>query len=289
MNAPPARLEAIASGAISALEARKVLAAVSGDIDSLAARKLYIVLRSWVWKALDAKRRDPELREWHDLVKRAQSRVKAHERAAWQIQVLADLVYESVAVSGRRSVEDLLKLRHTREIIIALRDAPDGFLSKQALLDKLGLKQANLSRVMDNLIAGGLVERQQSGREAHYRLSREGLARSAEFPLPAVPDSVAKPGVATPAKEIAVAALSVDLATVLDIMQPTLDQHTKRFRDIAGVKTLEVVKSDDWEFGKFSRFSPVPSEVRGSSWTKKLDQGVSSAAEPRWTAEAAHG
>lgn len=190
------KLELIAGGGIDAAEARGILNALPREIQLDGARRLFVALRAWTWKALDQKRRDPELREWHDVIKRAQVRTKGFDRIAAQLQVLLDLVHESIVVAIRRPVSDVLKRRNAKAILVLLRDAPEGRLTKQALMIQLGLKDANLSRLMNVLAGAGLVERTIDGREAQFRLSREGLDQAAglKLVLPLVVSMTGRPG-----------------------------------------------------------------------------------------------
>ena len=96
----PAPLDAIARGAASPAEARAALAESLKDTSPETARQVYTALRAWTWKALDGQRRDDELREWFDLLKRAESHLSDHYPAiAQRLQVLHELVYESISVA----------------------------------------------------------------------------------------------------------------------------------------------------------------------------------------------
>lgn len=180
------RLELIAAGGVDAAEARSILGELPRELDLEAAGKLFSALRAWTWKALDQKRRDPELRQWHDVMKRAQVRAKTYDRIVAQLQVLLDLVHESLAVALRRPLADVLKRRHAKAVLALLREAPEGQLRKQDLMDGLQVKQANLSRLMNVLMGAGLVERLSDGREAHFRLSRAGQEHAAGLAAPPV-------------------------------------------------------------------------------------------------------
>ena len=169
------KLDQIAEGSLSATQARAAIAELPRDVDQVTARRIYVSFRSWTWKAIDQKRRDPELREWFDLLKRAQVRLRPYEAVAAQMQVLMDLISESVSVAGRRPVSDVLGRRNARTLLAQLNAAPDGTLSKKAVMQSLVLKQANASRLMNVMLSAGLVERVMDGREAIFRLSRTGM------------------------------------------------------------------------------------------------------------------
>jgi len=168
-------LAPIAAGTADADDARKLLRALPSTLSSEEAAKLVDVFRAWVWKALNYRRRDQELRDWHDILKRVQARLRHSEGAAAQIKLIADLVYESVAVSERRASERPLERRHAKELLTLLRDAPEQQLSKRVLMAKLRIKDANLWRLANILIEADLVTRTNHGREAVYTLTHEGL------------------------------------------------------------------------------------------------------------------
>lgn len=168
-------LDQIAEGSLSATEARLAIAELPSDLDDVTAKRIYVAFRSWTWKAIDRKRRDPELRDWFDLLKRTQVRLKRHDALAFQIQVLLDLVSESVSVAERRPVADVLSRRNARALLLSLQASPEGTLSKAAIMRALALKQANASRLMNVMLSAGLVERTMDGREALFRLSRSGM------------------------------------------------------------------------------------------------------------------
>lgn len=168
------RFESLAVADLSAADARTIVGRLPRTLDEPTAHRLFSALRAWTWKALDQKRRDPELREWHDVITRAQVRTRSLAIVAGQFQVLLDLIHESVAVAERRPVEDVLHRRHVRQMLVLLGAAPGGHLRKAEIMRKLGLKQANLTRLMNVVIGAGLVERIVDGREARFRLSKAG-------------------------------------------------------------------------------------------------------------------
>lgn len=165
----------IAEDRVSLEDARKGISALPETLDESSAANLYLALRSWTWKALDQRRRDDELRGWVDLIRRARLRVG---RSSWryhQLETLAELLAESVAVAVRLPVSDVLSLRHAREILMAIRAHKAQRMTKKRLMKTLDLQQSNLWRVINHLCAAGLVESQIQGRERSYALSRLGM------------------------------------------------------------------------------------------------------------------
>ena len=91
-----ATLNTVARPDADPAQARAVLASLldSNSLDVM--RDIYVALRAWVWKALDQRRRDPELREWHDIIA-ASSAIMAPQQPdlAAKLDVLHELVSES--------------------------------------------------------------------------------------------------------------------------------------------------------------------------------------------------
>ncbi len=95
---------AIERGDISAEQARGALAALKGKLDEATTRRLVHAFSVWTWKAIDQKRRDPELADWHDVLERLQVRATGSTSLAAQLKALANLVHQSVMISGTSHV-----------------------------------------------------------------------------------------------------------------------------------------------------------------------------------------
>ncbi|WP_447726016.1 hypothetical protein [Sphingomonas koreensis] len=172
--------ERLANGELSAAQARKAIAALPARLDAAEAAALYAGLRAWTWKALDQRRRDDDLRDWANLIRRACLRVAGHGRER-QLETLAELIAESVAVATRLPISELLAKRHVREVLTLLYTLPDREASKKTVMETLGVGQANLWRVMNPTSAAGLVEIERRGRETWYALSRLGVKEATKF------------------------------------------------------------------------------------------------------------
>lgn len=167
-------LECISSGDLTAEEARKAIAGLPKRLDSREAARLYHALRAWTWKALDQRRRDEDLREWADIMRRVTLRTGSKEGRDKQLETLADLVAESVAVATRLPVAAVLAKRHIRELLVLLLSTGADRVSKKTIMETLGLEQSNLSRIGNLMSAAGLVEIEKNGRETSYTLTRSG-------------------------------------------------------------------------------------------------------------------
>lgn len=178
-----ASLELVEQGVATAAEARKAIAAILKQTGEEGVSAVYTALRAWVWKALDGRRRDPELREWYGLLESIEGRLASkHREQAYRIQVLYELVSESIAVAETVSADQVLEREHVRAILALLRNSGNGELERAAIGERLALKQANLTRVLNLMSLAGLIERQPRGREAIFRLTAFGQTEAAKLP-----------------------------------------------------------------------------------------------------------
>lgn len=190
-----AGLNTIARAEASPAQAREALLAVFGQPSPELLQDAYLALRAWVWKALDQRRRDPELREWDDILRAATSLTAQHGQPALaeRLTALHELLSESIAVGEALAVQDITRRQHVAEVLDFLA-SNGGQANRSAVGAHRSLGQANLTRVLNLMMAAGLIERTTLGKEAVFSLSRTGLeaqcARSTHqrrsVPLPRV-------------------------------------------------------------------------------------------------------
>ncbi|MDO9712240.1 hypothetical protein [Paracraurococcus lichenis] len=139
-------------------------------------RDVYLSLRSWAWKTLDQRRRDPELRDWYDILAAASSSMalSGQPALAERLTALGELLAESIAIAETLSVDEVIRRRH---VVAALEflERRDGHANRADIAKHLSLGQANLTRVLNLMSAVGLVERTTLGKEAVFSLSRAGF------------------------------------------------------------------------------------------------------------------
>ncbi|WP_242416453.1 hypothetical protein [Sphingomonas panni] len=182
--ANPQLIGAIRQGQIAASQAWTILGPIIETADRSLATKVCDALRSWVWKALDRRRRDPELRQWIDLLNRVEAFfTERFANLAAKLEVLADMLHESLAVADFAVPQDLLSRRHVAAILRTLADRQGSWVERSELMRELELKPANTTRLMALLLDVGWAEQVVNGREARYRASTEGMlqARSVEI------------------------------------------------------------------------------------------------------------
>jgi predicted transcriptional regulator len=171
-----AGLNSIARAEASAAQARETLLAVLGQPSEELLQDAYLALRAFAWKALDQRRRDPELREWDDLLCAAATLMaqQGQPALAERLTALHELLSESVAVSETLAAQDITRRQHVAEVLDFLA-SNGGQANRSAIGAQLSLGQANLTRVLNLMSAAGLIERTTLGKEAVFNLSRNGL------------------------------------------------------------------------------------------------------------------
>lgn len=168
-------LEAVAMGEASPQETRALLAAAFVQPTSQVVGQVYGALRAWAWKALNDRRRDPELREWLDVLQLAGAFLEGeHPGYAHRLAAISELVHESVRVSEILSESALMENRHVREVIAMLDGTPWQPADRVESFGLPGATRANQARVLSLLVATGLAERAGSGDQARYGLTLTG-------------------------------------------------------------------------------------------------------------------
>ena len=176
-------LDDIALGDASPAEARAALSEALKQPTPKTLQRIYTALRAWTWKALDGHRRDSDLREWFDILKRTGAYLaEGHQAYAQRLQVLHELVYESISVAEARPVDKVLSRQHVKNVLALLYAAPQGRLNRMQIGKQLGLRQANLTRILNLVSSAGLIERSSWGKHAIFQLTRPGSDAAAALP-----------------------------------------------------------------------------------------------------------
>lgn len=167
-------LEDIAIGEADLATASKTISTCLKQIDDDIAHELYGALRAWLWKALEARRRDEDLSGWIDII----GRVSSHLSDRWNVLAIkldgfAELLQASIMLASAPQRRDLMSRKHVREMLSTIYIA-NGRLKRQTLVQLLGLKDANLTRVAAPLQDEGWIQREVVGRDVFYRLTEKG-------------------------------------------------------------------------------------------------------------------
>lgn len=172
-------LASIRMADLSASEAWDMLGPIVEKADSKVAAQVCDALRQWAWKALDRRRRDAELREWIDVLNRVEAFfVDRFATLAAKIELLSELIHESVAVTELADPQDLLRRKHVARILDALAAREGAWVQRTALMESLDIRPANMTRLMALLLDMGWTEQLVDGREMRYRAAAEGLAQA---------------------------------------------------------------------------------------------------------------
>ena len=172
-------LDEIATGEISASLASDLIKLALRELTEQKVQKLYTVLRAWVWKALNERRRDAELRKWHAIIHQTSAYLEDEYLChAERIRVLHELIYESISVSEVLTSSELMRRSHVKEVLRLLISSPEQSAPRLEISNYLRLRDSNLSRVLTMLLNSGLIERTSVGKAATFRLTREGIAQS---------------------------------------------------------------------------------------------------------------
>src|SRR3954452_6955412 len=114
-----AGLNSIARAEASAAQARETLLAVLGQPSEEVLQDTYLALRAFAWKALDQRRRDPELREWDDLISATAALMAQHGQPALaeRLTALHELLGESVSASEPLAAQHITRRQHLAEVL----------------------------------------------------------------------------------------------------------------------------------------------------------------------------
>jgi predicted transcriptional regulator len=144
------------------------------DSEPEATRKVYAALAHKVWSLLIERRLDSEVRDWHSLLQNTKASIQGRDSAAAErLTALGDLLRESISLAESSPARDVAQRPQARRILELLQ-ASHGFVSRRDLQQRLQLKSSHLSNVLTQLVAHGLVERRDRGKEADFSLTRLG-------------------------------------------------------------------------------------------------------------------
>ncbi len=182
-------LEFLARGEIGDSEARQAIWHELEAEDGF--RSTYAALCRWTWRAMIERRLDDGVKSWHRLLLDVAGRIAAQAdsgpsasgqsrlgraAAAERVRALADLVRLSVDAAETSTLKDFTARAHVSAILRLLARNAGAPIEREEIKRELGLRDANLSRVLTLLAANGLVERVARGKNAAFRATRYGAA-----------------------------------------------------------------------------------------------------------------
>lgn len=182
-------LNDIARGDADPTQARALVADMLERASRETLLDLYHALRAWVWKALDQRRRGPELRDWHDIIASSATVTGGSDPSLGaKLDSLQELLSESIAVSAKHETFDVTRRQHVAKALEFLA-VHGGAADRERIGAHLGLAQANLTRVLNLMLTAGLLERSACGKRASFRLTRRGVEAAPPMHAPTPADA----------------------------------------------------------------------------------------------------
>jgi len=169
-------LTRIALADANATEARQIIQGLlKADASPEAYGKIATALRAWIWKTLTSRRHDGELADWHDMLRRLARRARDFDQGmAARFQILSELVHESIVSPDVADPKSVLQRSHVRKALEQLAVAADGRMERSDLGSVLLLQQANLTRIINMMVASGLVIKTSEGKRVIVELTHAG-------------------------------------------------------------------------------------------------------------------
>lgn len=165
----------LALGEVGAQEAKSLLAELAGRSSELLARKAYPALQEVAWRMVRAHVMPEDVEDWISVYRYCERLMDKHDltHSARQVEALGDMVARTARYADLQPADAILSRRHVVPLLEKLRDA-GGRLARKDLKRHLSVEEANLSRLIALLEAGGLVVRTATGRESMIELTPEG-------------------------------------------------------------------------------------------------------------------
>ncbi|MGP9820415.1 helix-turn-helix transcriptional regulator [Salinarimonas sp. NSM] len=172
-------IDDVSRGSVEPASAWEPIAAeIRGDPERGPAR-VYEALRDLVWRLVRGNRPVDELIRWQDLCARTAAGIRAKRPAlADRIDGLVDVLLTSVHFHETASASTTLDRAHVSEALAIVR-AAGGAIQRDDLRQRLGLKQPNLTRVLEVMEAAGLIRREMRGRVCVVTLPEAEMAAAA--------------------------------------------------------------------------------------------------------------
>ncbi len=167
-------LEELGAGELAIKDARRLVAPVleaGGDIFAA----FYNAFRSITWRMVRSPSPSEDIAQWYDLcthVGAAMRRRNDVENSA-RMETLAELLGQTSRFAKLQSVDSVVRRQHT-DAILAVLVKHKGRADKATIMQITGLRQANLSRLLNVLSVKGLIERSRLGKEAIITLTDSG-------------------------------------------------------------------------------------------------------------------
>ncbi len=170
------RLEMIETGDYDVDAARSTINDALASSDDDIPEEIYAALRGWTGRALRSSLSSADLRSWYGLIETVSALMAPDAGWSTRIEVLGELVYERAGMAESRTAEQVSRRRHAPDILRLLAEQPNRALARAEIVDRLGLGQANLTRVCGILADAGLVRRSVEGRNVSFEITATGIS-----------------------------------------------------------------------------------------------------------------
>lgn len=169
----------IALGGCSAGEAQAVIRSAVDRLTTERARQMYEALRAWTWKALNHRRRDKDLCEWHEVLRATDAILsREHPEIAARVATLSELIYESIAVSETFASVDALARPYVQDVLIYL--SRSGPATDDAISARTGLALASVRLILNLMSNCDLTGCQWNDSVRHHVLTNFGRRAALE-------------------------------------------------------------------------------------------------------------
>jgi predicted transcriptional regulator len=175
-------LDELSSGVLSPEEAftslRTFLSERKGREPS---EQVYEAVRGIVWQLVSSRESGDHILQWQNTLLKVKQLVRRNdEHIAERFIVLADFLGQSARFREIHAPQEIRQRKHVMDVLRILAEARRP-VDRKTIEIELRLKTANLSRVLSNLAAEGLVQRRYRGRDVEVSLTADGEKIYSEY------------------------------------------------------------------------------------------------------------
>ncbi|MGE8131497.1 DUF7343 domain-containing protein [Methylobacterium sp. NPDC080182] len=174
-------VEAVATASVPPGEALQRLRALLTDVECSnveeAAETAYEALRSVVWQFVSGRAEGDEPRAWADVVLRVRQSLRLKgSPIAERLTTLYDMLDQTVRFGELATVRRSTTGANVAAILKCIQEH-GGEARRGLIAEKTGIRSSNLSRILSNMCAEGLISRASRGREVVVSIAPEGRRR----------------------------------------------------------------------------------------------------------------
>ena len=179
------KLDKITRGDASPSEARRILKTIfteEGGERQKIVRAAYDTLLRVTWQTVHDRRHDAKVQEWAELMASFAAFIREdNNEYSYKSKALQDLLSVSMAAAHFNSAERIIERQHVKDILLMLANAPNHCLDRKVIRSRMGLLQANMSRILNLIVSSNLIERVAEGRSYRFRLTAFGRVKAEDL------------------------------------------------------------------------------------------------------------